>query len=367
MLTPPPLISWRDPTRSLATALPPPPPLLLLLLLAAATLPVGSQNPYCDIDLAHTLCQFRGLSATCGQPASRGFNESEKDTLVGLHNRLRSTVASGRERRGRGGRGGGQPAAANMMMVRWDDELAAVAQRWADQCRFAHDQARDVRRFSVGQNIFLTSSSGVGNQGLADTIREGIIGLNGWYSEVAQFDSGGIDRYRFESGTGHYTQLVWAETEFVGCGQTTFSRDGGLTRLLVCNYGPAGNFVGESVYIRARPCTMCPFRSRCLREEEGAGDKTEGLCVHAGEEDSSPAVPAATAAAAADIPVTFFPSTATSAPTTATTTAATTTTTTTAPRVVTMPPRRRPTPTPNPANNATQSTRQLLADLLRLV
>ncbi len=57
-------------------------------------------------------------------------------------------------------------------------------------------QSRDVRRFAVGQNIFETSSRAVGRLGLADTIREGILGLNGWYSEVTSFDPAEVDSYR---------------------------------------------------------------------------------------------------------------------------------------------------------------------------
>ncbi len=37
----------------------------------------------------------------------------------------------------------------------WDAELAAVAQRWADQCQFGHDDERGVERYEhVGQNVY---------------------------------------------------------------------------------------------------------------------------------------------------------------------------------------------------------------------
>ncbi len=74
----------------------------------------------------------------------------------------------------------------------------------------------------------------------------------------------------FEPTTGHYSQLVWAETEYVGCGHITYANNNsrGYKRLLVCNYGPAGNFIGQPVYIRATPCSMCPFRSTCMREQQ---------------------------------------------------------------------------------------------------
>ena len=136
-------------------------------------------------------------------------------------------------------------------------------------------KSRDVVRFPVGQNIFETSRNGEGNAGLSDTIREGIIGLNGWYSEVDDFDSRDIDAYRFTPTTGHYTQVVWAETQYIGCGHITFPGGSGFRRLMVCNYGPSGNFVGDPVYIRARPCTMCPQQTSCDQEPR---EEEPGLC-----------------------------------------------------------------------------------------
>ncbi len=91
---------------------------------------------------------------------------------------------------------------------------------------------------------------------------------------------------RFETGTGHYSQLVWAESRFVGCGHITFPASAGFRRLLVCNYGPAGNFVGEPVYVRARPCSMCPVDTACPgrgEEEDRGGDNLQGLCIHKGD------------------------------------------------------------------------------------
>ncbi len=82
-----------------------------------------------------------------------------------------------------------------MMSIKWDEELAMTAQRWADQCNFGHDVSRDVERFAVGQNIFEAGLPG-GNVELEDTVKEGIIGVNGWYSEVAQFDGSGVDNYK---------------------------------------------------------------------------------------------------------------------------------------------------------------------------
>ncbi len=73
------------------------------------------------------------------QPCNNLFNIFSVKLKVSMHNKLRAAVARGDERRGGGG-GGGQPEAANMMSLEWDPELAMVAQRWADQCTFGHDQ-----------------------------------------------------------------------------------------------------------------------------------------------------------------------------------------------------------------------------------
>lgn len=45
--------------------------------------------------------------------------------------------------------------------------------------------------------------------------------------------------------TGHYTQMVWAETTLIGCGRSKVNAD---TLIFICNYGRAGNTLGMSVY-----------------------------------------------------------------------------------------------------------------------
>ena len=54
------------------------------------------------------------------------FLKGVKDAIVNKHNELRSTVARGKEKLGVDG---GQPKAANMRKLVWNDELADVAQR----------------------------------------------------------------------------------------------------------------------------------------------------------------------------------------------------------------------------------------------
>jgi len=76
---------------------------------------------------------------------------------------------------------------------------------------------------------------------------------------------------RFTSGTGAYTQVVWADTHLVGCGFTAFyGFDGWYYKLYVCNYGPGGNIIGGSMYKPGLNCTQCPVDAPGCRN---------GLCV----------------------------------------------------------------------------------------
>lgn len=190
----------------------------------------------------HTMCKYPSLmpGSMCGVGIeSMGFTPEEKVAVVNKHNELRMFVASGKERRGSPGP---QPKAINMNLLKWDDELATVAQAWANQCTFRHDRCRDVSRFAVGQNIGIQSTTGVNNSNATMIIAA-------WYNEVKDFDRKQVSRLTVFQNVGHYTQLVWAQTLFVGCGQIRYETSYGWNEYyLVCNYGPAGNVYRAAVY-----------------------------------------------------------------------------------------------------------------------
>eukprot|EP00095_Tigriopus_kingsejongensis_P010540 maker-scaffold349_size200065-snap-gene-1.26 protein:Tk10540 transcript:maker-scaffold349_size200065-snap-gene-1.26-mRNA-1 annotation:"hypothetical protein DAPPUDRAFT_96576" len=231
-----------------------------------------SPSGYCQISNQHTLCRYQGLSNQCGMPLKQGLDQNEVRTLVDVHNQLRSGLAQGQEGRGAPGP---QPSASNMLEMTWDEELAAVAQRWADQCQFAHDAVRDVDRFKVGQNVYITTRSH--DQPLAMTINEGVMG---WYDEVRDVDRQIVDRYQFASATGHYTQLIWANTNRIGCGHVTYPSGRLLKKLLICNYGPSGNFIGSPMYQMGDPCSQCPSNTQCSVQYSGLCSKLHFAAFH---------------------------------------------------------------------------------------
>ena len=81
--------------------------------------------------------------------------------------------------------------------------------------------------------------------------------------------------FRFSAGTGHYTQIVWANTYKIGCGYTAYRKRNFVKKFIVCNYGDAGNLLGAPMYEVGRPCSKCPANI-CSR-------KNPGLCPVPGE------------------------------------------------------------------------------------
>jgi len=114
--------------------------------------------------------------------------------------------------------------------LQWSDQLAGVAQKWADtllrQHRFSHSP--DSR---FGENLFDISGAAANP---SFVVRQ-------WASESRNYD--------YRSNTcrgvcGHYTQVVWRSTTRVGC---AVARGGGR-EVWVCNYDPPGNWLGERPY-----------------------------------------------------------------------------------------------------------------------
>nr|B2MVK7.1 RecName: Full=Venom allergen 5; AltName: Full=Antigen 5; AltName: Full=Cysteine-rich venom protein; Short=CRVP; Flags: Precursor [Rhynchium brunneum]ACC93935.1 venom antigen 5 [Rhynchium brunneum] len=197
----------------------------------------------CPPKTKHTMCIYgtnSHPSRNCGVVKGSGPTDQEKREILKEHNDYGHKVASGEEKRGVNG---GQPAAKNMEDMTWDDELAKVAQTWANQCTINHDKCRSVSRFSVGQNLASKSTTGNDFPPVVELIQL-------WENEVSDFDKNNIKSLPASgiSKTGHYTQMVWAKSNKLGCGSIKHHKDGWNKHFLVCNYGPSGNYLGQSVY-----------------------------------------------------------------------------------------------------------------------
>lgn len=208
-----------------------------------------------------------GLGGCSGKPRldrSVDLPADARASLVDRHNELRRWVAQGKIP--------GQPPAANMSRLQWDEKLATLAKDWAEFCVLdhrIHAGALPAWAEGTGENLFAMGAAELPSD-LKSVVEKA---MDAWFEEHRHF------AYPKECSRvcGHYTQMVWAETDRIGCGvascKSINQKDGRVWSkqgyVLVCNYKPAGNIVGQPPY------EMGPAGSRCPPAHPS---KEEGLC-----------------------------------------------------------------------------------------
>lgn len=145
---------------------------------------------------------------------------------------------------------GAEPALPDLT---WSSELAAVAQDWADTLT-SSDCGSIAHRMPnmYGENIAMRGSSRLVQPFSPEDA------VAGWDAEVACWEYGTISRTEQcdmqcaqdlnSNGCGHYTQLIWRNTQRVGCGYSTCADQRFTYEVWVCNYDPPGNFIGQTPY-----------------------------------------------------------------------------------------------------------------------
>ena len=144
------------------------------------------------------------------------MNQDLANEILAVHNRERTAVG--------------------VSPLTWNDNLAADAQTWAQHIsttgQFIHDPESPG-----GENIAgFNPSMGVSAPGEGQSL---------WVDEKQNWQGGVLTPENWYP-TGHYTQMVWKDTQEVGCG--TASGDGHPFSILVCRYNPNGNFMGQAPY-----------------------------------------------------------------------------------------------------------------------
>ncbi|XP_064616790.1 cysteine-rich secretory protein 2-like [Liolophura sinensis] len=201
-------------------------------------------------DAAVVLGDARRLHAMRGQlrhkrqettslPSSVLFDQ-DKTTLLELHQQLREEAGAN---------------AGNMLKIQYGEDLANLAQKTADTCKFDYanlnfpDNGTDV-----GQIIFRSDSTALPSEPL-----------------LAIFNDE-KNSYTYETNTcaenktcSNYKQIIWYNTNYVGCGkkfcgvlllpdnEIAFS-----SWMWVCNYMEVGGFEDEHPYLASdEPCSYC--------------------------------------------------------------------------------------------------------------
>lgn len=129
----------------------------------------------------------------------------------------------------------------------WDNKLEQVAQNWANQCRWMHNAGRNADYVAQGGSGYIGENLAFYTYPSSYTPLDM---LRSWANEKNDFT--------YPNGCapgkicGHYTQMVWKSTSRIGCGLATCPSLAGIpyanTRLLVCNYAPAGNYISQPPY-----------------------------------------------------------------------------------------------------------------------
>ena len=226
------------------------------------------------------------------------LNNNERSILLNIHNDYRSGIANGEYNTLTYNF---QPSASNMNKLHWDIALESLAMDYAKHCIKAHNPIRhtdilnykDIASFQylndnrmyVGENWY---ASPLKIDGITISKTQPLLAGIKWF-----FDELKVYNYSktYQSIAGHYTQIVWASTRFVGCGYSSCN----FGTLLVCNYWPPGNVPGQYPYLSTgtSDCTLCdPDRTSCDTNLCGGcmsssytnnGDLTADLCEELGD------------------------------------------------------------------------------------
>lgn len=141
-------------------------------------------------------------------------------------------------------------ASLDLPSLQWSERLADYAQVWANTlashygCTMQHRSEVGKDEWPVGENLFWASARRLtdGRRELEPINPRRVVAL--WAGEVSDYDYA-TNQCRPGAQCGHYTQIVWRATQELGCAATAC---GNLGQLWVCNYSPAGNWLGQHPY-----------------------------------------------------------------------------------------------------------------------
>merc|ERR1719465_146713 len=151
-------------------------------------------------------------------------------------------------------------------MMKWDSTVASHAQAWADTCpgsthsdssaRFGTYDGENMAQ-AAGSNFVLTANTNLNGS------------VQAWYDEISEAgdykDGGTFTGFGVCSGTcGHYTQVVWASADALGCGVAACTLMGYDGYHLVCQYHATvsgtygGNMGQQTIFTKGTACGNCP-------------------------------------------------------------------------------------------------------------
>ncbi len=137
--------------------------------------------------------------------------------------------------------------------ISWSNKLAQSSQRYSSQlaqrgCVMQHSGIKNI-----GENIYwasvetrsLTTSDGKVTKFSNPQAIHGQDVAEAWGNEKEYYDYAS-NTCQPNKQCGHYTQMIWRTTKYVGCAKSACIDDGG--QIWVCHYSPTGNYLGQKPY-----------------------------------------------------------------------------------------------------------------------
>uniref|UniRef100_A0A5K3FY54 SCP domain-containing protein n=1 Tax=Mesocestoides corti TaxID=53468 RepID=A0A5K3FY54_MESCO len=190
-----------------------------------------------------------------------GLSEQERKSILTAHSSIRKSV---------------NPTASNMLMLNYSVELEQQAAEYLKTCPLGKVNSAGAKATAVpGKTAYIDTSNTMTFEQI-----------------IAKFGEEKAD-YTYDSNTCkqdktcmNYTQVVWAETNEVGCakqecaiqnsesggtGSGSFANGGDSaggdtgvkTTQVVCYYTPAGNTEDAKPYKQGTSCSECPNNFKC--------------------------------------------------------------------------------------------------------
>lgn len=210
------------------------------------------QTKYCGKS-AHIACQPNSIGkGNCNKIRVIPMTQELKTLIVKTHNDYRSTVASGKLTGSLNG-----ITATRMDEMKWDNDLATVAEFHVKNCKFDHDKCRaTVKDHSAGQNLAYSASSAKNTN--YPQILTNLMKM--WFEEYKDVTPDIIKKFGNNGKQiGHFTVMVRDTNPRIGCAMIEYEETTSrlwYSQMLTCDYADT-NWSGEPVFTVGRTASEC--------------------------------------------------------------------------------------------------------------
>lgn len=221
-------------------------------------------NPYCNItcgNMKHACCKFQKSQPgpRCKPPYEyHPMSDEDRELVLMMHNSIRNNIASGTDPFLP------QPS-SNMHVLTYDLELEFLASCWVTQCRKKQYGCLDSKKGQTAHHVWQDKErKAPGSTGKKLLTYS----LYNFYKQLELINMETVKSFKSDNLPSPLlllSQVIWANTQYVGCARVTFGSDQRRYRAVnvVCVYYPKGNVDLQPIYKTGKPCSDCPEGTHC--------------------------------------------------------------------------------------------------------